>query len=99
MAEEREKPGREASRAVVDGYPRLAVAIVLQAARDLRAGEPLKKLDALLWLGLSDQAALYCEANGLPSPIKLLTRPGASARLQRLDKRKHKGELEAQYER
>lgn len=32
------------------GYRRLSVAIVLQAAKDMTSPDPVKSLDALLWL-------------------------------------------------
>lgn len=34
----------------MDGYRRLSVAIVLQAAKDTTNPDPVKSLDALLWL-------------------------------------------------
>lgn len=61
-----------ASLAAQDGYLRLAAAVVAAAFEDLSDPDDEKSLDALLWLGGDESAALYCEMLQLPHPLEAI---------------------------
>lgn len=78
QAHKRDDSGTQlpASAVMLDGWRRLAAAVLIQALRDFASDDPAAHWDAAIWLAAGQSTKYFADCVGLHDPLDYMRRPG-----------------------